>query len=62
MLGIFSRANRRRSRGFADVVVVFRHESVHEWPPLDKFRLRLLITKFSPSTRFVHNRAAATRH
>jgi len=30
--------------GFAGVVVVFRRESVHDWPPLDKFRLRLLLT------------------
>lgn len=30
--------------GFAGVVVVFRRESVHEWPPIDKFRLRLLLT------------------
>jgi hypothetical protein len=29
--------------GFAGVVVVFRGESVHEWSPLDKFRLRLLL-------------------
>ena len=30
--------------GFAGVVVVFRRESVHEWSPIDKFRLRLLLT------------------
>jgi len=30
--------------GFAGVVVVFRHESVHDWTPIDKFRLRLLLT------------------
>lgn len=29
--------------GFAGVVVVFRRESVHEWSPIDKFRLRLLL-------------------
>lgn len=29
--------------GFADVVVVFRRESVHDWTPIDKFRLRLLL-------------------
>ena len=29
--------------GFAGVVVVFRRESVHEWSPMDKFRLRLLL-------------------
>lgn len=29
--------------GFAGVVVVFRRESVREWSPLDKFRLRLLL-------------------
>src|ERR687888_468586 len=29
--------------GFAGVVVVFRHESVHDWSPIDKFRLRLLL-------------------
>ena len=30
--------------GFAGVVVVFRRESLHEWSPTDKFRLRLLLT------------------
>ena len=30
--------------GFAGVVVVFRRESVHDWSPIDKFRLRLLLT------------------
>jgi hypothetical protein len=30
--------------GFAGVVVVFRRESVHEWLPSDKLRLRLLLT------------------
>lgn len=30
--------------GFAGVVVVFRHESAHEWSPIDKFRLRLLLS------------------
>jgi hypothetical protein len=29
--------------GFAGVVVVFRRESVHEWSPPDKLRLRLLL-------------------
>jgi drug/metabolite transporter (DMT)-like permease len=29
--------------GFAGVVVVFRRQSVHEWSPIDKFRLRLLL-------------------
>ena len=29
--------------GFAGVVVVFRRESVHEWSPMHKFRLRLLL-------------------
>ena len=29
--------------GFAGVVVVFRRESVHEWSPIDKLRLRLLL-------------------
>jgi hypothetical protein len=29
--------------GFAGVVVVFRRESVHEWSPVDKLRLRLLL-------------------
>jgi hypothetical protein len=29
--------------GFAGVVVVFRRESVHEWSPIDKVRLRLLL-------------------
>jgi len=30
--------------GFAGVVVVFRRESIHEWLPVDKLRLRLLLT------------------
>lgn len=30
--------------GFAGVVVVFRRESVHEWSPIDKFRLRSLLS------------------
>ena len=30
--------------GFAGVVVVFRRESVHEWSPINKVRLRLLLT------------------
>ena len=30
--------------GFAGIVVVFRPRSVHEWPALDQFRLRLLLT------------------
>jgi hypothetical protein len=30
--------------GFAGVVIVFRRESIHEWSPIDKFRLRLLLT------------------
>lgn len=30
--------------GFAGVVVVFRRESIHEWSPIDKFRLRLLLS------------------
>src|SRR4029453_366545 len=29
--------------GFAGVVVVFRRESVHEWSPMAKLRLRLLL-------------------
>jgi|SRR5215472_6680522 len=29
--------------GFAGVVVVFHRESVHEWSPVDKFRLRTLL-------------------
>ena len=29
--------------GFAGVVVVFRREAAHEWSPIDKFRLRLLL-------------------
>ena len=29
--------------GFAGVVVVFRRESVHEWSPIDKVRLQLLL-------------------
>src|SRR5262245_61814467 len=30
--------------GFAGVVVVFRRESIHDWSPIDKLRLRLLLT------------------
>src|SRR5262249_19354776 len=30
--------------GFAGVVVVFRRESVHKWSPIDKFRLRSLLS------------------
>lgn len=30
--------------GFAGVVVVFRRESVHDWSPVDKLRLRFLLT------------------
>lgn len=30
--------------GFASVVVVFRRESIHEWSPINKFRLRQLLT------------------
>jgi hypothetical protein len=30
--------------GFAGVVVVFRRESIHEWSPIDKLRLRRLLT------------------
>jgi hypothetical protein len=30
--------------GFAGVVVVFRRESIHEWSPPDKLRLRFLLT------------------
>ena len=29
--------------GFAGVVVVFRPASIHQWPSLDRFRLRLLL-------------------
>ncbi|MFL6529251.1 MAG: hypothetical protein ACJ8KX_02155 [Chthoniobacterales bacterium] len=29
--------------GFAGIVVVFRPNSVHQWSPLDKFRLQLLL-------------------
>ena len=29
--------------GFAGIVVVFRPQSVHEWPVLDRFRLTLLL-------------------
>src|SRR5262249_40321256 len=29
--------------GFAGVVVAFRSGAVHEWEPIDKFRLRLLL-------------------
>jgi drug/metabolite transporter (DMT)-like permease len=29
--------------GFAGVVVVFRRESIHEWSPADRLRLRLLL-------------------
>lgn len=30
--------------GFAGVVVVFSSRAAHEWSPVDKFRLRLLLT------------------
>ena len=30
--------------GFAGVVVVFRSSAVHEWAPMDKLRLRLLLS------------------
>ena len=30
--------------GFAGIVVVFRPDSVHQWSPLDRFRLQLLLT------------------
>lgn len=30
--------------GFAGIVVVFLPESVHQWLPLDRFRLRLLLS------------------
>ena len=30
--------------GFAGVVVAFRRDSLHEWSPVDKFRLWLLLT------------------
>src|SRR5437762_6222042 len=30
--------------GFAGVVVAFRSESVHQWQPIDRLRLRLLLT------------------
>jgi hypothetical protein len=30
--------------GFAGVVVAFRSGSVHEWHPIDRFRLRLLLS------------------
>jgi hypothetical protein len=29
--------------GFAGVVVVFRPQALHQWSPLDRFRLRLLL-------------------
>jgi len=29
--------------GFAGIVVVFRPDSIHQWSPVDKFRLRLLL-------------------
>jgi hypothetical protein len=29
--------------GFAGVVVVFHREAIHEWSPVDKFRLRTLL-------------------
>jgi hypothetical protein len=29
--------------GVAGVVVAFRRESIHEWSPINKFRLRLLL-------------------
>jgi hypothetical protein len=38
--------------GFAGVVVVFRRESVPEWSPIDKFRLRLPLTNSILSLTF----------
>ena len=38
--------------GFAGVVVVFRRESVHEWSPIDKFRLRVLLINSILSVTF----------
>ena len=33
--------------GFAGIVAVFRPQSIHEWSPLDKLRLRLLLMNSS---------------
>jgi hypothetical protein len=41
--------------GFAGVVVVFRRESVHEWSPPDKLRLRFFARQFNPATGPLHD-------
>lgn len=46
--------------GFAGVVVVFRRESVHDWSPIDKFRLRQLLTNSILPLAFCMDWAAAT--
>jgi hypothetical protein len=38
--------------GFAGVVVVFGSGAVHEWSPVDRFRLRLMLTSASVSLAF----------
>jgi len=38
--------------GFAGVVVVFGSGAVHEWAPVDRFRLRLMLTAASVSLAF----------
>jgi hypothetical protein len=38
--------------GFAGVVVVFGSGAVHEWSPVDRFRLRLMLTAASISLAF----------
>jgi hypothetical protein len=48
--------------GFAGVVVVFRRESVHEWSPIDKFRLRVLLINSIPFSHVLHDRLAVADH
>jgi len=38
--------------GFAGVVVVFGSGAVHEWAPIDRFRLRLMLTAASVALAF----------
>jgi len=45
--------------GFVGVVVVFRSGSVHEWSPIDKLRLRLLLSNSILPRPIMYDRTAA---
>ncbi len=45
--------------GFAGVVVVFRSGSVHEWSPINKLRLRLLLSNSILPPPIMYDRTAA---